>query len=103
MRKSRKQKLENQAKRQSNLRKLSREKRRPDRDDLARVLLWQMITAAKARSRPEKALSKVCDSLLTELMKQGFSEHETEHVFWELAKKYDPALSPFRPKRHLGE
>ncbi|KPF57065.1 hypothetical protein IP85_13790 [Rhizobium sp. AAP116] len=102
MRKSRKQKLENQARRQSNLRKLSREKRRPNRDDLARVLLWQMITAAKGRLRPEKALSKVCDSLLTELVQQGFSEHETEQVFWELAKKYDPALSPFRPKRHLG-
>lgn len=102
MRKSRKRKLENQAKRQSNLRKVSREKRRPDRDDLARVLLWQMITAAKGRSHPEEALSKVCDSLLTELMKQGFSEHETEKVFWELARKYDPALSPFRPKRHLG-
>ena len=102
MRKSRKQKLENQARRQSNLRKLSREKRRPNRDDLARVLLWQMITAAKGRLRPEKALSKVCESLLAELVKQGFSEQEAEQVFWELAEKYDPALSPFRPKRHLG-
>lgn len=100
-RKSRKQRNVEQAARQQRVRDEAREKRRPSRDDLARVLLWQIITAAQAHKAPYRALGKVRDSIVDDLERQGFNVRECEEVFHELADRYSDGLYPFRPKRHL--
>lgn len=100
-RKSRKQRNVEQAARQQRVRDEAREKRRPSRDDLARVLLWQIITAAQAHKEPYRALGKVRDSIVDDLERQGFNVRECEEVFHELADRYSDGLYPFRPKRHL--
>lgn len=102
MRKSKKQKLAEQAERQQRVRDQAKAKRRPSRDDLARVLLWEMITTADRQADANRALGKVCDALLPHLVEQGFDEREAESVFWSLADKYKTGIAPFRIKRHLG-
>lgn len=87
---------------QQRVRDEARERRRPSRDDLARVLLWQMITAAQAHKDSYRALGKVRDSIVDDLERQGFNVRECEEVFHELADRYSDGLYPFRPKRHLG-
>ena len=76
-------------------------RRRPSRDDMARILLWQMITAAQAQKDSHRALGKVRDSIVDDLERLGFSVRESEDVFHELADRYSDGLFPFRPKRHL--
>lgn len=87
--------------RQKRVREQAKARRRPTRDDLARVLLWQMITAAQAQRAPYRALGKVRDSLTNDLERQGFAVRECEEVFHELADRYSDGLYPFRPKLHL--
>lgn len=48
-RKSKKQRSAEQVARQQRVRDAAKARRRPSRDDLARVLLWKMITAAQRR------------------------------------------------------
>ena len=74
---------EAQRARQQRVRDQARERRRPSRDDLARVLLWQMI-------------------MITEILElQGFDIRECEDVFDDLVKRYANGVFPFRRKRHL--
>jgi hypothetical protein len=101
--KSKKQRNAEQAVRQQRVREQAKARRRPTRDDLARVLLWQMIRATQARKDPSQALGKLRDSLVNDLERQGFSVRESEEVFHELADRYSDGLFPFRPKRHLTE
>ena len=98
---SKKQRNAEQAERQQKVRDEAKMRRRPSRDDLARVLLWQMITAAQSQKDPHRALGKVRDALVEELERQGFDVRESEEVFHELADRYADGLFPFRPKRHL--
>ena len=100
-RKSKKQRNAEQAARQQNVRDEAKVRRRPSRDDLARVLLWQMITAAQGHKEPYLALGKVRDSIVDDLERQGFDVRECENVFHELADRYSDGLYPFRHKRHL--
>ncbi|KQQ33915.1 hypothetical protein ASG19_21735 [Rhizobium sp. Leaf306] len=100
-RKPRKQRNAEQLIRQQRVREQTRARRRPTRDDMARVLLWQMITAAQAQKDPNRALGKVRDSIVDDLERQGFDVRESEDVFHELADRYSDGLYPFRPKRHL--
>lgn len=102
MRKTKKQRLAEQAARQQAVRDQAKENRRPTRDDLARVLLWQMITVAQRQAEPETALCRICETLIKDLNRQGFKTSQVEAVFWELATKYKTGLWPFRTKRHLG-
>ena len=100
-RKSKKQRNAEQVARQQRVRDDARERRRPSRDDLARVLLWQMITAAQKRSDARVALDKLSEAIVRELERQGFDVRESEDVFEDLADRYSDGLFPFRPKWHL--
>jgi hypothetical protein len=100
--KSKKQRLEEQALRQKRARDQAREMRRPNRDDIARVLLWEVISTAHASETRDELLAKVCNAVLRHLAEQGFDESASEAVFWELADKYQSGIPPFRIKRHLG-
>lgn len=104
-RKSRKQRREEQRKRQAAVRETAREKCRPDRDDLARILLWLMIREAHAEARKQRSrgpLDKLCTILVTNLELQGFDADEAEDVFAMLERKYPSQIGPGRIKRHLG-
>ncbi|MCT7662939.1 hypothetical protein [Shinella kummerowiae] len=100
-RKSKKQRNADQLARQQRVRDNARTKRRPSRDDLARVLLWQMIKAAQRREDARAALDKLSEAIVEELERQGFDVRESEDVFEDLADRYSGGLFPFRPKRHL--
>ncbi len=100
-RKTKKERNAEQAERQQQVREDAKECRRPSRDDLARILLWQIITAAQAHKDTDRALGKVRDSLTNDLERQGFAVRECEEVFHEIADRYSDGLYPFRPKRHL--
>ena len=97
-RKTRKQRTEEQRVRQAELRKAARKARRPDRDDIARLLLWQMISGIQARSTGQREmLDKLRNKIIDGLEAQGFDSRESEEVFEDLAKRYSnrhPAVSP---------
>lgn len=99
-----KERTEKQRLRQSHVRKAAKELRRPSRDDLARVLLWQMINGlqqSKKVTNLQLELDNLCNMIVSGLVKQGFDELQSEEVFDGLAKKYASSLPPFRIKRHL--
>jgi uncharacterized protein YejL (UPF0352 family) len=98
------QRNEEQRLRQSQMRKTAKELRRPSRDDLARMLLWQMINGLqqnKKTTNRQLELDNLCNMIVNGLIKQGFDEGQCEEVFDALAKKYTSSLPPFRVKRHL--
>lgn len=97
------QRNEEQRLRQQNIRQCAKDLKRPNRDDLARMLLWQMITLAQKAdgTNKQQALDGLCNKIVSGLVKQGFNERQSEDVFNDLAKKYASSLPPFRVKRHL--
>lgn len=104
-RKSKNQRREDQRKRQAALRDDARLRRRPDRDDLARMLLWLAIRdghAEAAKVGHRGALDMLCGLLAHQLEQQGFDPKETEDVFNMLEDKYKTDAYPGRIKRHLG-
>lgn len=100
-RKSKKQRNADQIVRQQSVRDEAKARRRPSRDDLARMLLWQMITAAQHRKDARLALNKLSEAIVVDLERQGFDVKESKDVFEELADRYSDGLFPFRPKWHL--
>lgn len=100
--KSKRQRLEEQALRQKRVRYQQKQMRRPTRDDIARVLLWEVISTAQGSQNCDELLAKVCNAVLRHLAEQGFNERLAETVFWKLADKYRTGVPPFRIKRHLG-
>ena len=100
-RKPKRQRNAEQVVRQQRVRDEARTRRRPSRDDLARMLLWQMITAAREQREARRALDKLRDAIVDQLERQGFNVFESENVFEELADRYADGLFPFRSKRHL--
>jgi len=88
--------------RQQRVRDEARNRRRPSRDDLARMLLWKMIMSTeKHKLGRREALDRLRDEIVDGLDLQGFDVRESEEVFDELASRYADGLFPFRPKRHL--
>lgn len=88
--------------RQKRVREEARDRLRPSRDDLARMLLWKMImSAGKHRLGRREALDRLRDEIVDGLELQGFDVRESEGVFEDLAERYADGLFPFRPKRHL--
>ncbi|AKI03553.1 hypothetical protein IMCC20628_04889 (plasmid) [Hoeflea sp. IMCC20628] len=88
--------------RQKEHRDRARDKRRPSRDDITRLLLWQMITGvSKNRSDQREVLDRLRNELVDGLEKQGFDVRESEDAFEELVTKYVKGPKPIRPKRHL--
>jgi hypothetical protein len=103
-RKSKRAIAEAQRARQQRVRDQARERRRPSRDDLARVLLWQMIKSAdKYHLGRRESLDRLRDKIIDGLKLQGFDVRECEDVFEELAKRYSNGVFPFRRKRHLEQ
>ncbi|MDP3527517.1 MAG: hypothetical protein Q8S27_23320 [Hoeflea sp.] len=101
-RKTRKQRTEEQRVRQAELRKAARIARRPDRDDIARMLLWQMISGIQAKSTGKREmLDKLRNRIVDGLTTQGFDARESEEVFEDLAQRYANGVVPFRRKLHL--
>jgi len=101
-RKTQKQRTEEQRVRQAELRNSARKARRPDRDDIARLLLWQMISGIQARSAGKREmLDQLRNKIVDGLEAQGFDALESEEVFEELAKRYSNGIPPFRRKLHL--
>jgi hypothetical protein len=104
-RKSKTQRREEQRKRQAAVRDAAREKRRPDRDDFARMLLWLTIRKAHAQARKQQcreSLDTLCTILVTNLELQGFDADEAEDVFAMLERKYPSQIGPGLIKRHLS-
>ena len=98
------QRNEEQRLRQQNIRQCAKELRRPSRDDLARMLLWQMINGLQQNKKViyrQQELDNLCNMIVGGLVRQGFDEDQCEDVFDTLAKKYASSLPPFRIKRHL--
>lgn len=102
-RKSLKQRTEEQRARQAQVRLAARELRRPDRDDIARMLLWQMISGIEKRSSDKRdMLDKLRNQIVDGLETQGFDVRESEDVFEGLVKRYANGVFPFRRKLHLN-
>ncbi|KGF68109.1 hypothetical protein LL06_18475 [Hoeflea sp. BAL378] len=100
--KSKNQRNAEQQVRQQRVRDEARTRRRPSRDDLARMLLWKIIISADThRLGRREALDRVRNQLIDGLKLQGFDVRESEEVFEGLVHRYADGLFPFRPKRHL--
>jgi hypothetical protein len=97
------QRNEEQRLRQLKTRQTAKDLRRPSRDDLARMLLWQMITGIQNNKNADKKsdLNNLCNKIVGGLVQQGFCERESEDIFDALVRKYVSGLSPFRRKAHL--
>ncbi|MFA7413297.1 MAG: hypothetical protein WC048_02320 [Rhizobium sp.] len=102
-RKPKKERNAEQVVRQKRVRDAARNKRRPSRDDIARMFLWQMIVGVEGKRRDARAvLDKIRDEIVGGLEQQGYDVRESEDVFEALVNKYSDGLNPFRPKRHLN-
>lgn len=102
-RKPKKQRNAEQVVRQRQVRNTARAKRRPSRDDIARIFLWQMIVGLQEnRSDARTVLDKMRDEVVEGLERQGFDVRQSEDVFETLVEKYTDRPFPFRPKWHLG-
>ena len=95
------QRNEEQRLRQQNIRQCAKELRRPNRDDLARMLLWQMINGLqhnKKTTNRQQELDNLCNMIVGGLVRQGFDVGQCEEVFDALAKKYPAAYLPLGSK-----
>ncbi|MCV9963212.1 hypothetical protein OIU34_14985 [Pararhizobium sp. BT-229] len=102
--KSKSQRTAEQQVRQQRVRDKARAARRPSRDDIARMFLWQVISdAIKDGEAGRLLIKKMADKIVGGLEHQGFDDRESYDVFDDLVRKYADGLFPFRPKRHLGE
>jgi len=101
-RKSKKQRNAEQAIRQRLVREAAREKRRPTRDDIARMFLWKVISDAHRGGEDGRTLiNKLADRVVDGLESQGFDAQEGYDVYDQLVRKYSNGVFPFRIKRHL--
>lgn len=89
-----------QRERQADLRRRNREKRRPTRDDVARIVLWQVITRVHEKEMP-KAWERIADGIIDQLAEQGFDTRESELVIDDLVHRYTSGRGGFRRKTHL--
>jgi hypothetical protein len=86
--------------RQQKLRDANRKARRPDRDDIARVALYWMITNMAGKATKE-VRDEFQDRIVSMLTDQGFDARECEIVYDDIVHKYRTGGSPFRRKVHL--
>ncbi|MGQ3076584.1 MULTISPECIES: hypothetical protein [Rhizobium/Agrobacterium group] len=101
-RKPKKQRNAEQRERQKRVRQKGRAKRRPTRDDIARMLLWQMIVGVlNTRDDAKAVLDELGRQIAKGLEHQRFDVDQSLDVFDALVRKYSDGLYPFRPKRHL--
>jgi hypothetical protein len=105
---TREERNEQQRVRQLSVRKTAKEQKKPSRDDIARLLLWQMITGIQKNKETDKAgkekmLIDLLNSIVNGLESQGFDAQQSEDAFEALVDKYAKGGSPFRRKIHLTE
>lgn len=105
---TREERNEQQRVRQLSVRKTAKEQKKPSRDDIARMLLWQMITGIQKNKETDKAgkremLDKMLKRTVNGLESQGFDAQQSEDAFEALVDKYAKGGSPFRRKIHLTE
>lgn len=101
-RKPKKQRNAEQRERQKRVREQALTDRRPTRDDIARMLLWQMIVGVlNTRADAKAVLDQLGWEIAGGLAGQGFDVDQSLDVFDGLVRKYSDGLYPFRPKRHL--
>ena len=89
-----------QKERQRALRAKQKAEKRPDRDDIARVLMHWFIVAATVKGR-EHELERTEDIIVKRLVEQGFNEVASYEVFDALVDKYGGSAWGFRRKIHL--
>lgn len=103
MSKSKSNRLREQRERQAAYRAEQKAMGRPDRDDVARVALWWLITSMETRSRKtgsHRHMNKILDAILAALVEQGFNESHCQDVVDALVHKYIDGWE-FQRKPHL--
>lgn len=88
-----------QRERQQRLRDRHRAERRPDRDDVARTMLFWAITGYLREDRPDR-IDQLADAVTALLVDQGFDERAAYDVFDNLVDRYARDDRPFRNKAH---
>ena len=99
-RQSDEERLAKQRKRQQEARRRNTAAKRPDRDDVARTVLFWTIRVAASNEKPGM-LDKFRDRTVGMLVEQGFDERLCEEVLDDLIAKYRTGEPPFRRKLHL--
>lgn len=89
-----------QRERQQRLRDRHRAERRPDRDDVARAMLFWTITSYLDQGRQDW-IEELGDAVVGVLVGQGFDERAADEVFDDLVDRYARDDRPFRSKPHL--
>lgn len=89
-----------QRERQQRLRDRHRAERRPDRDDVARTMLFWAITGYLREDRSDR-IDQLADAVTALLVDQGFDERAAYEVFDDLVDRYARDDRPFRNKAHL--
>ncbi|WP_312608572.1 hypothetical protein [Agrobacterium pusense] len=89
-----------QRERQQRLRDRHRAERRPDRDDVARAMLFWTITSYLDQGRQDW-IEELSDAVVGVLVDQGFDERAADEVFDDLVDRYARDDRPFRSKPHL--
>jgi hypothetical protein len=101
MTQSHKERSAHQRARQQRLRDRHKAEWRPDRDDIARLLLAWTITG-HIREGSRAKVDYLGDILVRQLVGQGFDERASYEVFDDIADRYEAGGNPFRRKVHLG-
>ncbi|MBW6420836.1 hypothetical protein KX729_05225 [Rhizobium sp. XQZ8] len=89
-----------QRERQQRLRDRHRAERRPDRDDVARAMLFWTISSYLDQGRQDW-IEELADAVVGVLVDQGFDERAADEVFDDLVDRYARDDQPFRSKPHL--
>ncbi|WCK77885.1 hypothetical protein [Agrobacterium fabrum] len=89
-----------QRERQQRLRDRHRAERRPDRDDVARAMLFWTISSYVDQGRQDW-IEELADAVVGVLVDQGFDERAADEVFDDLVDRYARDDRPFRSKPHL--
>lgn len=89
-----------QRERQQRLRDRHRAERRPDRDDVARAMLFWTISSYLDQGRQDW-IEELADAVVGILVDQGFEERAADEVFDDLVDRYARDDQPFRSKPHL--
>ncbi|XHE12593.1 hypothetical protein PCC82_12480 [Agrobacterium deltaense] len=89
-----------QRERQQRLRDRHRAERRPDRDDIARAMLFWTIISYLDQGRQDW-IEELGDAVVGILVDQGFDERAADEVFDDLVDRYARDDRPFRSKPHL--
>lgn len=95
--------LEKQRVRQQQYRERSRSERRPDRDDIARVVIHFLIERSYKTNKMDAFDRIIIRPVIKHLEKQGFDNLASHEVFDDLIDKYTTSDWDFGSKPHLDK